>query len=97
MRGCMLIVSGRGQVLGLDEPERHLAGECRRDGWAVILVSACCPFSVRVCGFCISALMFLCSGGCIVRGYGGCMLTVSGRGQVLALDEPERHLAERLL
>ena len=40
----MLIVSGRGQVLVLDEPERHLAGECRRDEWAVILVSACCPF-----------------------------------------------------
>ena len=31
VRGCMLIVSGRGQVVVLDEPERHLAGECRRD------------------------------------------------------------------
>ena len=29
MRGCMLIVSGRGQGLVLDEPERHLAGEHR--------------------------------------------------------------------
>ena len=27
----------------------------------------------------------------------GCMLTVSGRGQGLALDEPERHLAQRPL
>ena len=100
----MLIVSGRGQVLVLDEPERHLAGECRRDDWAVILVSACWPFSLRVCGFCISALMFLCSGGCISGGMGlrmawveawmrGCMLIVSGRGQDLGLDEPERHLA----
>ena len=44
MRGCMLIVSGRGQGLALDEPERHLAGECRRDDWAVTVVSACCPF-----------------------------------------------------
>ena len=35
MRGCMLIVSGRGQVVVLDEPERHLAGECRRDECAV--------------------------------------------------------------
>ena len=70
MRGCMLIVSGRGQGVVLDEPERHLAGECRRDDWAVRLVSACCPFSVRVCGFCISALMFLCSGGCISGGMG---------------------------
>ena len=40
MRGCMLIVSGRGQVVVLDEPERHLAGECRRDDWAVNVVSA---------------------------------------------------------
>ena len=104
----MLIVSGRGQVLAVDEPERHLAGECRRDEWAVKLVSACWPFSLRVCGFCISALMFLCSGGCISGGMGlrmawveawmrGCMLIVSGRGQVLVLDEPERHLAERPL
>ena len=91
----MLIVSGRGQVLVLDEPERHLAGECRRDewavtvevvldeperhlagecrrdDWAVTVVSACCPFSLRACGFCISALMFLCSGGCISRGVWG--------------------------
>ena len=63
MRGCMLIVSGRGQGLVLDEPERHLAGECRRDEWAVKIVSACCPFSLRACVFCISALMLLCSGG----------------------------------
>ena len=42
MRGCMLIVSGRGQEVVLDEPERHLAGECRRDDWAVILVSIVC-------------------------------------------------------
>ena len=27
----------------------------------------------------------------------GCMLTVSGRGQVLVLDEPEQHLAQRPL
>ena len=47
----MLIVSGRGQVVVLDEPERHLAGECRRDEWAVRLVSACWPFSLRVCAF----------------------------------------------
>ena len=71
MRGCMLIVSGRGQVVVLDEPERHLAGECRRDEWAVRVVSACWPFSLRVCGFCISALMFLCSGGCF-SGVWGC-------------------------
>ena len=70
MRGCMLTASGRGQVLALDEPERHLAGECRRDEWAVMVVSACWPFSLRVCVFCISALMFLCSGGCFCRGYG---------------------------
>ena len=57
MRGCMLIVSGCGQGVVLDEPERHLAGECRRDDWAVILVSACWPFSLRVCGFCISAFL----------------------------------------
>ena len=42
MRGCMLIVSGRGQEVGLDEPERYLAGECWRDDWAAILVSAVC-------------------------------------------------------
>ena len=48
MRGCMLIVSGRGQVLVLDEPERHLAGECRRDEWAVSVVSAVYP-SFAVC------------------------------------------------
>ncbi len=40
----MLIVSGRGQVLVLDEPERHLAGECRRDDWVARIVSAVCPF-----------------------------------------------------
>ena len=51
MRGCMLIVSGRGQVLVLDEPERHLAGECRRDEWAGEFVSACRPFSLRVSAF----------------------------------------------
>ena len=104
MRGCMLIVSGRGQGLVVDEAERHIAGECRRDDWAVKVVSACCPFSLRVCGFCISALMFLCSGGCISGGMGlrmawveawmrGCMLTVSGRGQEAGGDEPEQHLA----
>ena len=95
----MLIVSGRGQVLGLDEPERHLAGECWRDDWAVTVVSAVCPFSVRACW-----LDLLCSGGC-TRGWGcdghgwlrGCMLIVSGRGQVLVLDEPERHIAIRPL
>ena len=37
MRGCMLIVPGRGQVVVLDEPERHLAGECRRDD-----IAYCC-------------------------------------------------------
>ena len=42
MRGCMLTVSGRGQGLILDEPERHLAGECRRDDWAVTVVRAVC-------------------------------------------------------
>ena len=55
MRGCMLIVSGRGQGLVLDEPERHLAGECRRDDWAVSVVSACCPF-LSAC-LCISAFL----------------------------------------
>ena len=73
LRGCvadMLIVSGRGQEVVLDEPERHLAGECRRDDWAVSVVSACCPFSVRVCGFCISALMFLCKRWVYFGGYG---------------------------
>ena len=44
MGGCMLIVLGRGQGVVLDETERHLAGECWQDEWAVILVSACCPF-----------------------------------------------------
>ena len=48
--GCMLTVSGRGQGIVLDEPERHLAGECRRDEWAVKIVSACWPFSLRVYG-----------------------------------------------
>ena len=38
MRGCMLIVSGRGQALVLDEPERHLAGVNRRDDGAAIHV-----------------------------------------------------------
>ena len=51
----MLIVSGRGQGLALDEPERHLAGECRRDEWAVNLVSACWPFSL--CVFVVSAFL----------------------------------------
>ena len=54
MRGCMLIVSGRGQGLVLDEPERHLAGECRRDEWAVSVVSACCP---SLCVFVVSAFL----------------------------------------
>eukprot|EP01043_Picozoa_sp_COSAG02_P004991 COSAG02_NODE_133_length_34692_cov_83.845229_4_plen_65_part_00 len=31
MGGCMLTVSEHGQVAVLDEPERHLAGECLRD------------------------------------------------------------------
>eukprot|EP01043_Picozoa_sp_COSAG02_P004992 COSAG02_NODE_133_length_34692_cov_83.845229_5_plen_127_part_00 len=91
---CMLIVSERGQEVVLDEPERHLAGERRRDE-ADNVVSACCPISLRVCG-----LMFLCSGGCFsglgLRWHGWlgvCMLTVSERGQLAALDEPERHLA----
>ena len=57
MRGCMLIVSGRGQVLVLDEPERHLAGECRRDEWAVSVVSACWPFSLSECVFVFSAFL----------------------------------------
>eukprot|EP01043_Picozoa_sp_COSAG02_P092135 COSAG02_NODE_28776_length_581_cov_2.028986_1_plen_105_part_01 len=46
-------VGARGQGLVLDEPERHLAGECQRDEWAVRFVSACCPFSLRVCVLCI--------------------------------------------
>ena len=51
MRGCMLIVSGRGQVLVLDEPERHLAGERWRDDWIVTLVSAVCsPYPVWLYG-----------------------------------------------
>eukprot|EP01043_Picozoa_sp_COSAG02_P110341 COSAG02_NODE_46456_length_348_cov_2.257028_1_plen_50_part_10 len=49
MRDCMLIVSGRGQRVVLDEPERHLAGERWRDDWAVKLVSAFCPCLLRVC------------------------------------------------
>ena len=89
----------------LDEPERHLAGECRRDEWAVILVSACCPFSLRVCGFLHFCIDVPLQRWVYFGGYGGlrmawveawlrgCMLTVSGRGQVLVLDEPERHLA----
>ena len=68
MRGCMLIVSGRGQVLVLDEPERHLAGECRRDEWAVRFVSACWPLSVRVCVFCIDVPL---QRWVFFRGYGG--------------------------
>ena len=35
-------------------------------------VSACWPFSLRVCGFCISALMFLCKRWLYFGGYGGC-------------------------
>ena len=69
LRGCMLIVSGGGQGLVLDEPERHLAGECRRDEWAVILVSACCPFSLRICGFCIDVPL---QRWVYFGGYGGC-------------------------
>ena len=54
----MLIVSGRGQVVVLDEPERHLAGECWRDDWAVRVVSAVCP-SLSAC----FSLDSLCGGG----------------------------------
>ena len=72
MRGCMLIVSGRGQVVVLDEPERHLAGECRRDEWAVRLVSACWPF-LSAClwflHFCIDVPL---QRWVFVRGFGGC-------------------------
>ena len=60
----MLIVSGRGQVLAVDEPERHLAGECWRDDWAVILVSAVCPFSGCVfVGVMVSAAVGVLGGG----------------------------------
>ena len=48
MRGCMLTVSGRGQVVHHDEPERHIAGERWRDDRAVVSVSAVWPCSVCV-------------------------------------------------
>ncbi len=51
----MLIVSGRGQGLGLDGPERHLAGECWRDDGAVNIVSARCPLCLCGCGLIFSA------------------------------------------
>ena len=69
----MLIVSGRGQGLVLDEPERHLTGECRRDDWVVILVSACLAFpSACLCflHFCIDVPPA--AAGCMFGGYGGC-------------------------
>ncbi len=44
MGACMLIVSGRRQVLALDEAERHLPEECYPNDLAVRLVSAVCPF-----------------------------------------------------
>ena len=52
----MLIVSGRGQGVVLDEPERHLAGECLRYASAELVVSAVCPISLRVCGLILSAV-----------------------------------------
>ena len=72
MRGCMLTVSGRGQEVVLDEPERHLAGECRRDDWAVTVVSACCPFSVRICGFLGFCIDVPLQRWVYFGGYGGC-------------------------
>ena len=68
----MLIVSGRGQVLVLDEPERHLAGECRRDDWAVTVVSACWPFSLRVCAFLHFCIDVPLQRWVYFGGYGGC-------------------------
>eukprot|EP01043_Picozoa_sp_COSAG02_P093085 COSAG02_NODE_29634_length_565_cov_8.032189_2_plen_57_part_01 len=44
----MLIVSGRGQVLGLDEPERHLAGEYRRYSWLNVVLLIYCAFTIPV-------------------------------------------------
>ena len=72
MRGCMLTVSGRGQGIVLDEPERHLAGECRRDEWAVRVVSACCPFALRVCGFLHFCIDIPLQRWVFVRGVWGC-------------------------
>ena len=41
-------LGGRGQGFVQHEAERHLAGERRRDDWAVILVSAAAPV-LRAC------------------------------------------------
>ena len=81
---------GREQVLALDEPERHLAGERRRDDWAVNVVSAAAPSSALVFWFGCSAVVGVAGW---LRGHAWLHAESGGRGQVLGLDELKRHLA----
>ena len=83
-------MSGRGQGLVQHEPERHLAGERWRDDWAVTLVSAAARSCARVFGL-VALQWWALLGG--LRGHAWLHAESGGRGQVLALDEPERHLA----
>ena len=86
----MLIVSGRGQVLVLDEPERYIAGERWRDDWTVTVVSAAARSSTRVFWFGCSAVVGVAG---LLRGHAWLHAELGGRGQGLVLDEAERYRA----